>query len=198
MATPEREDAMAVGNDAAVQEVLDFWREAGGKRWFKKDPAFDAEIRARFEARRLAASRGELDGWADSAEGALALLLLLDQFPRNIYRGSPHAFATDRLALAVAERAVARGFDLQVPVELQVFFYLPFEHAEDAEAQRRGVELCQAHAARGGHESYPRYALIHQDLIARFGRFPHRNAMLGRISTPAELAFLAAQGGFKG
>jgi uncharacterized protein (DUF924 family) len=198
MATPEREDAMAVGNDAAAQEVLDFWREATGQRWFKKDPAFDAEIRARFEALHQAASRRELDGWAETAEGALALLLLLDQFPRNIYRGSPHAFATDRLALAVAERAVARGFDLKVPVELQVFFYLPFEHAEDAEAQRRGVELCQGHEARGGHESYPRYALIHQDLIARFGRFPHRNAVLGRVSSEAELAFLAAEGGFKG
>jgi uncharacterized protein (DUF924 family) len=181
----------------AAREVIDFWSALGSKRWFRKDEALDAEIRQRFEALHLAASRGELAAWGESAEGALALLLLLDQFPRNMYRSSPHAFATDGLALREAEAAVAKGFDLQTPVELQVFFYLPFEHQEDVAAQRRGVELCRAGDARGAHGSYLRFALIHLDIIERFGRFPHRNAVLGRVSTPEELAFLAGDG-FKG
>jgi uncharacterized protein (DUF924 family) len=182
---------------ATAQDVIGFWGALESKRWFRKDEALDAAIRQRFEPLHLAASRGELKAWGESAEGALALLLLLDQFPRNMYRGSPHAFATDGLALVEAEQAVAKGFDLQTPVELQVFFYLPFEHQETVEAQRRGVELCRAYDARGAHESYLRFALIHLDIIERFGRFPHRNAVLGRVSTPEELAFLAGDG-FKG
>lgn len=183
--------------EATARDVVGFWSGLGSKRWFSKDQALDAEIRARFEALHLSASRGELAAWGESVEGALALLLLLDQFPRNLYRGSPHAYATDGLAVREAERAVARGFDLQTPVELQVFFYLPFEHQEDIEAQRRGVELCRGCDARGAHESFLRFALIHLEIIERFGRFPHRNAVLGRVSTPAELEYLAGNG-FKG
>lgn len=180
-----------------AQHLIDFWTAAGPKAWFRRKPAFDAAMRTRFEAAHLAASRGELDGWSQSSMGALALLLLLDQVPRNIYRGSAHAFATDGLAQAVAARAVDAGFDQAAPADLQVFFYLPFEHAEDAAVQRRSVALFEAHAAHTGDADYLRYARIHADVIARFGRFPHRNIVLGRTSTPEEVAFLAG-GGFKG
>jgi uncharacterized protein (DUF924 family) len=179
------------------QDVIDFWTGAGPKAWFRTDPAFDAALRARFEATHLAASRNELEGWSQSGEGALALVLLLDQAPRNIYRGSAHAFATDGLARAVAARAVDAGFDRAAPADLQVFFYLPFEHAEDAAAQQRSLALFEAHAARTGDLDYLRYARVHADVIARFGRFPHRNIVLGRTTTPEEAAFLAA-GGFRG
>ena len=184
-------------DDLAPQALIDFWTAAGSKAWFKRDPAFDAVMRARFEAAHLAASRGELADWGGSGEGALALILLLDQAPRNIYRGSAHAFATDGLALAAAARAVDAAFDLSAPAALQVFFYLPFEHAEDAAAQARSLLLFEAHAARSGDEGYLRYARIHADLIARFGRFPHRNHALGRVTTPEEQAFLD-EGGFAG
>jgi uncharacterized protein (DUF924 family) len=184
-------------DDLTPRDLIDFWTAAGPKAWFKRDPAFDAVMRARFEAAHLAASRGELADWGGSGEGALALVLLLDQAPRNIYRGSAHAFATDGLALAAAARAVDAGFDLTAPAALQVFFYLPFEHAEDAAAQARSLLLFEAHAARTGDQGYLRYARIHAELIARFGRFPHRNAVLGRASTPEEVAFLAGRG-FKG
>ena len=179
------------------QGLIDFWTRAGPKAWFRRDPAFDAVVRARFEAAHLAASRGELDGWSQSGEGALALVLLLDQVPRNIYRGSAHAYASDGLAQAVAARAIDAGFDQAAPAELQVFFYLPFEHAEDAAAQRRSVALFEAHAARTGDAGYLRYAQIHADVIARFGRFPHRNLVLGRTTTAEEDAFLV-EGGFRG
>jgi uncharacterized protein (DUF924 family) len=179
------------------KELIDFWTDAGIKAWFGHDPAFDAALHERFEAAHLAAARGELENWGEAPESALALLLLFDQIPRNIYRGSAHAFATDGMARALATRAVDAGFDLAAPLDLQIFFYLPFEHTETAAAQARGVALCEAYAARGGDESYPRYARIHADIIARFGRFPHRNAILGRKTTLEEAAFLAA-GGFKG
>lgn len=181
----------------APQDLIDFWTAAGPKAWFSADPAFDAAMRQRFEAAHLAGARGELSAWSETADGGLALVLLLDQAPRNIYRGSAHAFATDGLALALTTRAVEAGFDLAVPLDLQIFFYLPFEHAEAPAAQARGVALCEAYAARGGDESYLRYARIHADIIARFGRFPHRNAVLGRATTAEEAAFLAS-GGFKG
>ena len=179
------------------RDLIDFWTAAGVKAWFGAEPVYDTALRERFETAHMSASRGELDAWSKTAEGALALVLLLDQIPRNIYRGSAHAFATDPLARGVAVPAVAAGFDLAVPVELQIFFYLPFEHAEDSAIQRRAVALCEAHASRGGDESYLRYARLHADIIARFGRFPHRNTVLGRITTPEEAAFLA-EGGFKG
>jgi uncharacterized protein (DUF924 family) len=178
-------------------DLIAFWTAVGPKAWFKKDAAFDSAVRARFEAAHLAASRGELEAWGETAEGALGLILLLDQVPRNIYRDSAHAFATDGLARAVADLAIEAGFDATAPAELQVFFYLPFEHAEDAPAQRRSLALIEAHAARMGNDDYLRYARLHADVIARFGRFPHRNAVLGRTTTPEEAAFLAT-GGFRG
>lgn len=174
-------------------DVVTFWMEAGPKAWFSKSAAFDAQIRERFETLHHAAARGELDGWADTAEGALALLLLLDQFPRNLFRGSPHAFATDPLARKVAREAVDRGFDTEVDPELRQFFYLPFEHSEQPEDQDHGVALCAA----SGDADLVKWANIHRDIIRRFGRFPHRNGSLGRTSSEAEQAFLD-EGGFAG
>jgi uncharacterized protein (DUF924 family) len=181
----------------APLDVIDFWTRAGSKAWFRKDPAFDAAMRARFESAHLAASTGELAGWSETGEGSLALVLLLDQAPRNIYRGSAHAYATDGLALAAAVRAIDAGFDEAAPAELQPFFYLPFEHAEEAAAQQRSLALFEAHAAHTQDHSYLRYARHHAEIIARFGRFPHRNRVLGRATTAKEAAFLAG-GGFRG
>jgi uncharacterized protein (DUF924 family) len=170
-----------------------FWREAGADAWFAKDEAFDEAIRTRFEALHHAAARGACADWEESAEGALALLLLLDQFPRNLYRGSAHAFAADPLARAIAARAIARGFDQESDETLRLFFYMPFEHSEDPRDQARSLALFAAL----GNEEYARYAQAHADIIARYGRFPHRNAALGRVSTAEETAFLA-NGGFSG
>ena len=124
-------------------------------------------------------------------------MLLTDQFPRNLFRHSAHAFATDEMARHVADRALARGFDQATEPSLRAFFYLPFEHHEDAAAQARAVALCEKLTAETGAKSWLDYARLHQQLIARFGRFPHRNAVLGRVSTPEEIAYLAA-GGFAG
>jgi uncharacterized protein (DUF924 family) len=180
----------------APSDVVAFWRDAGPARWFAKDLAFDAEIAARFEAAHHAAARGELADWAESWEGALALLILLDQFPRNIWRGSAHAFATDPLARSVARAALDAGHDAAAPAELRLFFYLPFEHSEDLADQDLCVTLCQMLDAASGTE-WVKWAAMHRDIIARFGRFPHRNVMLGRESTADEAAFLA-DGGFAG
>lgn len=176
----------------APSQIIEFWVGAGPKAWFSKDAGFDARCRT-FEAAHHAAARGELETWQADAEGALALALLLDQFPRNLYRGSAHAYATDGLACAVAERAIDEGFDRATPTPLRLFFYMPLEHAEDLSKQARCVALVEAM----GNEEYARYARLHRDIIARFGRFPHRNAALGRRSTPEELAYLES-GGFAG
>ena len=176
--------------------VTGFWGAAGPTKWFAADAAFDQSCRA-FEEAHLLAARGGLAGWEETAPGALALLLLTDQIPRNIYRGSAHAFATDPLALAVADRALARGFDAQTDASLRLFFYLPFEHHEDAQSQARSLALVEKLAAETGNRAIWDYARLHADLIARFGRFPHRNAVLGRLTTPEEAAYLA-QGGFAG
>jgi len=176
-----------------ARDVVAFWTEAGPKRWFAKNEAFDALIGDRFEALHHAAARGELDGWARTADGALALLLLLDQFPRNLYRGSAHAFAADPLARTVAREAVERGFDAAVAPELRQFFYLPFEHSENLGDQDYAVALCEA----SGDAELVKWSAIHRDIIRRFGRFPHRNASLARKTTAEEQAFLSA-GGFGG
>ncbi len=180
-----------------ANDVVAFWREAGPKKWFAKDDAFDRAIRDGFEALHVQASRGELQAWAETPEGALALLILLDQFPRNLYRGSAHAFATDPLARDVARRAVDVGLDQQVPPELRPFFYLPFEHSEQAQDQDRSVELCERHRDATGDADTLRWAIVHRDIIQRFGRFPHRNRCLGRATTPEEQTFLD-EGGFSG
>jgi uncharacterized protein (DUF924 family) len=178
-------------------DIVAFWREAGPKRWFEKDATFDEAIRLRFEDTHHAAARGEYDDWLETPEGALALVILLDQFPRNLYRGSAHQFATDPLARRIAAEAIARGHDKAVEAEMRDFFYLPFEHSEDMADQDRAVALCQAAAEAAGDPDLAKWALIHRFIVDRFGRFPHRNRCLGRETTPEEQAFLD-QGGFSG
>jgi uncharacterized protein (DUF924 family) len=173
-------------------EVLAFWRGAGPDRWYEKDTAFDEEIRRRFLKAYEAAAAGKLTAWESNAEGALALLILLDQFPRNMFRGQARSYAADPLARAVASRAILNGFDGSIP-DLRDFFYLPFSHSEALADQERAVAIHRAHNDAGGLK----WANIHADIIRRFGRFPHRNAVLGRVSTPEEQAFLDG-GGFGG
>ena len=167
-------------------EVLAFWRGAGPDAWFTKDDAFDALCSERFLALHERAAAGELDYWAETAEGALALLILLDQMPRNMFRGDPRTWATDADALRIAERAIDRGFDREVAPEMRRFFYLPLMHAENLAAQERSVSLNEAL----NDPEINRFARHHRDMVARFGRFPHRNEVLGRTSTPEEIAFL--------
>ena len=178
---------------AHPNDVIGFWRNAGPEKWFKKIPAFDEAIRLKFEPVHHAAARGEYDAWAQDSETALALLILLDQFPRNLYRNSGHAFATDSKARSIARAAIEAGFDRIVDPAFRNFFYLPFEHSEDIADQDYGLAL----VAENGVEDDLKWATIHREIIARFGRFPHRNPMLGRVTTDAEQAFLD-DGGFAG
>ncbi len=189
--------------DAQAQDVLDFWflppdnRDYGQARgeWFRKDDAFDAHIRARFGTLIDAAIEGGLRAWDATPHGALARLIVLDQFTRNIYRGTPRAFAGDAQALALAVALTQAGQDQLLPPMLRAFAYLPFEHAEDLAMQARAVELFQLLSqAQPGFDGMLDYAQRHQEVIARFGRFPHRNAMLGRPSTPEEVEFLRQPG----
>ena len=175
-----------------ARALLAFWRQAGMARWFRGGDAFDDECRERWQEAHFAAARGEFDYWLADADGALALVLLLDQIPRNIFRGSGHAFATDGLARHHADRALAAGHDAAFEPDLRAFFYLPFEHSEDLADQQRSVELFRPL----GNEVYTKYALEHLRVIERFGRFPHRNRALGRVSTAEERAWLEAGGGF--
>lgn len=184
---------MSIHAPAAALAIVAFWRAAGYGRWFAKSDMFDALVRMRLARAHDAAAAGRLDHWDETPAGALALLILLDQAPRNLFRGGTRAFATDPLAVAVAEAAIARGFDARVTREMRMFFYLPFEHAEDAGLQARCVALFRAH----GDADLLRYAEIHAEIIERFGRFPHRNPVLGRDTTKAESGFLEA-GGFAG
>ena len=177
----------------SAADVVAFWRAAGPKHWFEKEAGFDDDIRRRFLKVHEAAAAGKLTAWEANAEGALALLILLDQFPRNMFRGQARAFACDPLARAITAGALVRGFDSQVPAELRSFFYLPFEHSEDLADQERGLALYKA----AGDADGLKWAEIHADIIRRFGRFPHRNAVLGRVTTPEEQAFLDG-GGFAG
>jgi uncharacterized protein (DUF924 family) len=178
---------------AIPNDILGFWRSAGPSKWFSHARAFDDAIRLKFEPVHHAAARGEYDGWATTAEGALALLILLDQFPRNLYRQSGHAYATDGKARAVARAAVEAGFHLAVEPELRQFFLLPFEHSEDLADQEFAIAL----AAELGDAETLKWARLHRDIIARFGRFPHRNAALGRAMTAPEQEYLD-EGGFAG
>lgn len=177
---------------ATAADVVAFWRDAGPARWFRKDAAFDAAFRARFLAAHEAASRGERGEWADSADGALALLILLDQFPRNSFRDTARMFATDAQAREVARAAIEAGFDAQVEPALRAFFYLPLMHSELLADQDRSVQLNRPLA-----DESLRFAVMHRDIIEKFGRFPHRNAVLGRATTPDEQRFLD-HGGFAG
>ncbi|WFC42230.1 DUF924 family protein [Pseudoxanthomonas sp. SE1] len=179
--------------DMPSQDVITFWKNAGYEKWFSRDDTFDAEFDQRFRGLHFRAARRELEGWMGDAEGALALVLLLDQFPRNCFRQSAHSYATDGLARHYADRAVGAGFDTQVDPALKIFFYMPFEHSESLDDQQRSLDLFRAH----GNDEYMKYAQLHYDLIARFGRFPHRNEAMGRTSTQEERDYLAT-GGFAG
>lgn len=186
---------------ASPQEVIDYWFGAPGSAehgttralWFTKSESTDAEIRARFGATVEAALRGELDRWGEDLRGALALIVLLDQFTRNIFRDTPRAFAGDAAALSLAQRLVDAGLDRQLSLRERWFAYMPFEHAESLPMQERAVELFRQLAADGLPEPLD-WAVKHRDVIARFGRFPHRNAVLGRVSSPEEAAFLREPG----
>ncbi|HUT47800.1 MAG TPA: DUF924 family protein [Alphaproteobacteria bacterium] len=172
-------------------DIIDFWfAEGAEEKWFHPPPEFDAAIVERFSAAYEDAAAGRLAGWEATPEGALALVIMLDQFPRNMFRESAQAFAADALARAVAERAIAAGHDLAVPVERRVFFYMPFEHAEDLALQDRCCALVRERCDLGG---YVDFADRHRAVIARFGRFPHRNTVLGRESTPEEIEYLESR-----
>ena len=178
---------------ASSLDVVGFWRKAGPAKWFAKDPKFDEQIRLRFEPVHHRAARGEYDGWAGTAEGSLALLLLLDQFPRNLFRGEAHAYATDGKSRTIARAAVAAGQDKALDAGLRPFIYLPFEHSEDMSDQDESLRLFTA----TGDAELIKWAALHRDVIVRFGRYPHRNAALGRLTTPAEQQFID-EGGFRG
>jgi len=183
---------------ALAQRVLDFWlnpRDAKGEplyrpEWFKRDEALDAAIAARFGGAVMQAFDGGLDTMAGDVDGALALVILLDQFPRNLYRGAAQAFAGDKRALALAKQIVAQGWDRDLPLYSRMFVYLPFEHSENLADQEHAVQLMGAL----GNDNLNKYATAHRDIIARFGRFPHRNAVLGRANTPEETEFLQQPG----
>lgn len=178
--------------DPRATALVGFWREAGPSRWFTRDAAFD-EACAGFLDLHFAASRRGLDDWMGDATGALALVLLLDQIPRNAFRDSAHAWATDPLARLMADRAIDAGFDRATEPALRMFFYLPFEHSEALADQHRSLAL---HRTLPGEDA-DEWARLHLQLIERFGRFPHRNAALGRTTTAEEQAYLDA-GGFAG
>ncbi|MGX5800171.1 DUF924 family protein [Bradyrhizobium sp. Arg314] len=178
--------------DPRALSVTKFWRDAGEDAWFEKNDAFDTDFRSRFLELHYAAARRECDDWNAHAEGSLALMILLDQFPRNCFRGTGHMCATDPLARYFADKAIAAGQDLELDEVVRAFLYLPFEHSELLADQERSVELTTAKAPE-----YLKYAEEHLEIIRRFGRFPHRNRMLGRATTTEELAFLDG-GGFSG
>ena len=183
-------DAMSLSITAA--DVNEFWRQAGPSMWFAKDADFDRRFRDAFREAHEAAPRGDSDHWMTTPEGALALLVLLDQFPRNAFRGTPRMYATDPAARRIAAAAVDAGHDQAMTLELRKFFYLPFAHSEDLADQERSVALCR-------HLGLPdsQNSLRHRDIVKRFGRFPHRNPILGRKTTLEEQEFLD-QGGYAG
>jgi uncharacterized protein (DUF924 family) len=174
-------------------KILAFWRDAGPDKWFKKDEGFDREIADRFAAIHAEAASGAKDSWAETPQGALVLLIVLDQFSRNLFRGSPQAFAQDARALRIARETIEKRFDERVEPVLRRFFYLPLMHSEEIADQQRCIALCHR---LGDGDNLP-FAREHERIVRRFGRFPHRNALLGRHTTPAEQEFLTG-GGFAG
>jgi len=174
-------------------DILAFWREAGSDRWYKKDGAFDDEVRRRFFGLWQQAAAGQLSPWEASDDGALALVIVLDQFPRNMFRGDARTYASDALAREVASRAIDRGADARIDPLLLEFLYMPFMHSEHLADQLRCIELFR----NTPNTEQQKYAEHHADIIRRFGRFPHRNPILGRATTPEEQAFLDG-GGFGG
>ena len=182
--------------DPRARSILTFWFGRGerDKRWFEKSEAFDDEVRRRFLGLHEQGARGALASWKDQPGECLALIVLLDQLPRNMFRGTPRAFATDGLALDAARHALAKGYDHAMRPAERMFLYLPFEHAESLPEQQMACELTKPLEAFPETDDVYRYAVAHRDIIARFGRFPHRNAILGRESTPEEIAFLKGPG----
>ena len=189
------------------ERILTFWfgrspeeTKERASRWWKKDPAFDQEIRAEFEADLVRAVRGELDHWLGEPESSVAFVVLLDQFSRNMYRDTPEAFAQDERALAATLQGIERGFDERLPPMQRYFFYMPMMHAEDRAVQRRSVEVFERLASEKdtGFDGMLRgaadYAQRHRDIVERFGRFPHRNNMLERTTTGEEANFLLTPG----
>lgn len=183
-------------------EVLDFWFGREGdpeygrfrEEWFRKDPAFDARVTAQFADLYEEASAGNLDGWRDDAESCLALVIVLDQFPRNMFRGDGRTHAEDDRALAASRDAVEHALDRELPAFQRMFLYMPFMHSESVEDQRRSVELFDRLAGEEGAPDVVSYAVAHRDIVERFGRFPHRNEILGRETTPEEAIFLTEEG----
>ena len=182
-----------VTTSVAPADILAFWRDAGPKRWYTPEAAFDEEVRRRFLDLWKQAAAGELSSWEESDDGLLALVIVLDQFPRNMFRGKAETYASDPLAREAARRAIEAGTDSRVDPALREFLYLPFMHSEQLEDQLRCIELSQ----QAGLAESAKWAAHHADIIRRFGRFPHRNRLLGRATTPEEQAFLA-DGGFSG
>jgi uncharacterized protein (DUF924 family) len=182
--------------DPRAAQVMRFWFAGAprDKRWFEKDSAFDAEIRAHFLSLYEKASSGTLDGWKQTSADCLALIVVLDQFPRNMFRGTPRAFATDARALETARHALALGYDRAMAPCERMFAYLPFEHSESLADQEESCRLNEPLAAFPETHDVYRYAERHREIVARFGRFPHRNAALGRASTPEEIEFLKQPG----
>jgi uncharacterized protein (DUF924 family) len=184
---------MTGAREVAPEEILAFWREAGSARWYTKDAAFDAEVRCRFLELWQKAAAGELSSWETSDGGALALVIILDQFPRNMFRDDARTYSSDPQALEVATRAIARSADARIERVLLEFLYMPFMHSERLSDQQRCVELFR----KTGNTDNIGYAQDHAEIVSRFGRFPHRNRILGRTTTPEEQAFLDS-GGFSG
>lgn len=183
-----------MGDVVPPHDILAFWREAGPGRWFTPDDDFDELCRLRFLPTYQQAAAGALDGWKDTAEGALALVILLDQMPRNMFRGEARTWAADPAAVRVAQGAIRRGFDAEADPALRRFFYIPFMHAEDPAMQEQSLRL---HEALGDPEMLE-WSRHHHGIVARFGRFPHRNAVLGRASTAEEHSFLEQDDAFQG
>ena len=178
-------------SEITPRRILDFWfKETPQSRWFVADPAFDADVRSRFEQVWREGRAGGLADWEDDKQGALALIVLFDQFPRNMFRGTAEAFSTDALARKIAKAAIARGDDLEAPAFMRSFYYLPSTHSEDLADQETCVRLTRDRLGEE-HYSYP-YALSHKAVIERFGRFPARNQALGRATTREEAEFLKA------
>jgi uncharacterized protein (DUF924 family) len=184
---------MAEVCDVTPAEILAFWREAGSDRWYHQDDAFDADLRRRYLELWRKAANGELSSWETTDDGALALTIVLDQFPRNMFRGDIRTYASDALAREVASRAIARGADARVETALLEFLYMPFMHSEALADQLRCIELFR----QAGNPDNLGYAEDHAYIIRRFGRFPHRNRIFGRTTTADEQAFLDG-GGFSG
>ena len=180
-----------VATPAEAQSVLDFWfAESTPEQWFKKDDGFDAAVRERFAALYEKAAAGNLDSWRDTPNGCLALVIVLDQFPRNLFRGDKRSFGSDAAARAVLQHALDNGFDDGLSFREKQFLYMPLQHSEDAADQAQSLALFAAL----GDEDVLEFAVAHKHIIDRFGRFPHRNEVLGRDTTPEEAAFLKEPG----